>query len=201
MDEATLSRLQADRLSSRRIDELIGLARGLIADGIINQQEVEFLQKWLVANEALSGQTLLRILYNRVTEILADGSIDQQEMAELIDTLSRFADRTFELGETLKSTSLPLCSPAPRLTFAGKQYCFTGTFGYGQRKHCEAAVLDRGALVGGLSKKTNVLVIGAYATESWKHSAFGNKILQACEWRDAGHPISIVAEAHWVQHL
>lgn len=201
MDEATLAKFQADRLSSRRIDELIGLARGLIADGIVNQQEVEFLQKWLVANEALGGEPLLRTLYRRVTEILADGSVDQHEMAELIDTLSRFADRNFELGETLKSTSLPLCSPAPALTFTGTQYCFTGTFAYGQRKHCEAAMLDRGASVGGLSKKTDVLVIGVYATESWKHSAFGNKILQACEWRDAGHPISIVAEEHWTRHL
>lgn len=34
-----------------------------------------------------------------------------------------------------------------------------------------------------MAQKTNVLVIGVYATESWKHSSFGNKILKAVEWR------------------
>jgi len=53
----------------------------------------------------------------------------------------------------------------------------------------------------GLSQKTNVLVIGVYATESWKHSSFGNKILKTSEWRDAGLPIAIVSEKHWVRYL
>ncbi len=201
MDEATLVRFANDRISSRQIDELIGLARGLIADGTINQKEVEFLQKWLVANGSVSDQPIIRTLYKRVTEMLSDGVVDHAESAELLDTLSRFSDGTFELGETLKSTSLPLNAPAPNLVFEGHTYCFTGTFNFGQRKHCEAAMVERGALVGGLTKKTDFLVIGVYATDSWKHSAFGNKILQACELRDSGHRIAIVSEEHWAAHL
>jgi hypothetical protein len=42
---------------------------------------------------------------------------------------------------------------------------FTGTFSYGQRKHCEAAVTERGGIADSLTQKTNVLVIGLYATE------------------------------------
>lgn len=201
MNDALLVQLSSDRVSSRQIDELIGLARGLVADGALNQQEVEFLQKWLVANAAVSDQPIISTLYKRVTEIFADGVLDDTEMSELLETLSRFANRDFELGETLKATSLPLNFPAPTLTFQGQTYCFTGTFNFGQRKHCEAAMIERGALVGGLTKKTNILVIGVYATDSWKHSAFGNKILQACDLRDKGHPISIVSEEHWVAHL
>ena len=75
------------------------------------------------------------------------------------------------------------------------------TFNYGQRKHCEAAVTDRGATAGGLTQKTNVLVIGMYATDSWKHSSFGTKIMSAVEYRKKGLPISIVSEEHWVAHL
>lgn len=201
MDEALFVRFGSDRISSRQIDELIGLARGLVADGVINQSEVEFLQKWLVANGALSDQPVISTLYKRVTEILADNVVDQTEMSELLDALSRFASGDFELGETLKATSLPLNSPAPSLIFSGQTYCFTGTFNFGQRKHCEAAMIERGAMVGGLTKRTNFLVIGVYATDSWKHSAFGNKILQACELRDSSHPIAIVSEEHWARHL
>jgi hypothetical protein len=63
------------------------------------------------------------------------------------------------------------------------------------------AIVDRDGSCAGLSQKTNVLVIGVYATESWKHSSFGNKILEASEWRDAGLPIAIVSEKHWVRYL
>lgn len=201
MEESLLVTFSNDRISSRQIDELVGLARGLIADGTINQREVEFLQKWLVANGSVSDQPIIRTLYMRVAEILADGVVDEMEKEELFDTLNRFADGGFELGEVLKATSLPLDSPLPELTFSGQTYCFTGTFNFGQRKHCEQAVTARGAFTGGLSKKTNVLVIGVYATDSWKHSSFGNKILKACELRDDGHPIAIVSEEHWAKHL
>ena len=201
VDEQLYNRVGADRITSRQIDEIIGIARGLAADGQINVAEVEFLQKWLAANVEISTQSLIHTLYRRVNEILADGMVDEEETAELLDTLERFSSRNFELGETLKATTLPLCSPAPTLSFADKAYCFTGTFTYGQRRQCEQAVVDRGGRTGGLTQKIDFLVIGAYATESWKHSSFGNKILQACEWRERGLPIRIVSEEHWTRHL
>ncbi|HWU16470.1 MAG TPA: BRCT domain-containing protein [Devosia sp.] len=201
MDDEFYNRVGGDRIESRQIDELIGISRGLIADGHINQAEVEFLQKWLVANMEVSQQPLIRVLYRRIDDVLADGIADEDEKVELLDTLSRFSRQDFEIGEPLKATTLPLCQPAPALTFSGLRYTFTGTFNYGQRKHCEAAVIERGATVGGIAQKTNVLVIGIYATESWKHSLFGNKIEQAVEWREQGYPIAIVSEEHWVSHL
>ena len=201
MNEAFYNRVGGDRISSRQIDELIGIARGVAADGALNKSEVEFLQKWLAANAGISDQPVIRTLYSRINEVLGDGVLDVDECNDLLATLNSFSNRDFELGEVLKSTSLPLCRPAPALTFAGQIYCFTGTFNYGQRKHCEQAVIGRGASCSGLSQKTNVLVVGIYATESWKHSSFGNKIVKASDWRDAGMPISIVSEEHWTQYL
>ncbi|MER9910887.1 BRCT domain-containing protein [Mesorhizobium sp. M0050] len=201
MDDKFYNRVGGDRISSRQIDELIGLARGLAADGAINKAEVEFLQKWLAANVEISGQPIIRTLYRRVNEILEDGLLDADEHTELLDTLNSFSNRDFELGEVLKPTTLPLCDPPPNLTFSGRVYCFTGTFNFGQRKYCEQAIADRGGSTGSLTQKTEVLVIGAYATESWKHSSFGDKILKATAWRDQGSPISIVAESHWVGFL
>lgn len=201
MDDQFYNRVGGDRIESRQVDELIGIARGLVADGNINQAEVEFLQKWLAVNVEISGQPLIRMLYRRLNEILADGVADEEEKAELFDTLGRFSNQDFEIGEPLKATTLPLCQPAPALTFPGLRYAFTGTFNFGRRKDCEAAVIQRGATAGGIAQKTNVLVIGVYATESWKHSSFGNKIVQAAEWREQGFPILIVSEEHWVRHL
>jgi NAD-dependent DNA ligase len=201
MDDGLKNRLGGDRITSRQIDELIGIARGIAADGTLNQPEVEFLQKWLAANQGISDQPVIGVLYRRINEVLRDNQLDSSEARELLDTLNALADRDFELGEVLKSSSLPLCSPAPKLSFAGVKYCFTGTFNFGQRKACEKAVFELGAEAGSLTQKTNVLVIGAYATESWKHSSFGNKIISASEWRENGLPISIVSEEHWVSFL
>lgn len=201
MDEEFLNRVSRERLSSRQIDELIGLTRGILADGKISEEEVRFLQKWLAANLHITDQPIIRILYDRIAQMLSDGVIDKDEKKELFDTLNKFSQGDFEIGEALKSTTLPLCDPPPSLLFEGKHYCFTGTFIFGNRKECETAVIERGATVGPLTMKTNFLVIGTYATDSWKHTSFGNKIIKATSYRDKGKPISLISEQHWQSFL
>jgi heat shock protein HslJ len=43
-DEQFYNRVGSERISSRQIDELIGIARGLCADNQINQLEVELFE-------------------------------------------------------------------------------------------------------------------------------------------------------------
>jgi len=200
-DEEFFNSVGRPRISSRQIDELVGIARGVAADGLLNQREVEFLQRWLAANIYISDQPVIRTLYQRINDILRDSILDPEEATLLLETLNAFSSRDFELGEVLKATTLPVCVPAPNLQFERSRYCFTGTFNFGQRKHCESAVIKKGAIAGPLIQTTNVLVIGTYATDSWKHSSFGTKILRAVEWRDSGVPISIVTEEHWTHYL
>ncbi len=107
-EEQLYNTVGQDRITSRQIDELVGLARGVAADGTINQAEVEFLQKWLAANMTISNQPMIRKLYDRVNSILLDGIADSEECCDLLDTLNNFSNRDFELGEVLKSTTLPL---------------------------------------------------------------------------------------------
>lgn len=71
----------------------------------------------------------------------------------------------------------------------------------GKRKECEGAVEQLGATTGGVARRTNFLVIGAYATDSWLHSSAGRKILTAVEYRENGCPISIISEPYWVQNM
>lgn len=196
-DDGFLNAVGYRRISDRQVDELIGMARMVTADGLISQQEAEFLQNWLAANVSITGQPMIRALYGRVRDMLADGGLDANEQRELLETLKGFTGDTIEHGEVLKSTTLPLDRPEPDLSFDGRRYCFTGTFMFGKRQECEAAVEARGGSAGNLTQKTNVLVIGAYATESWKHSSFGTKIMRAVEWRENGVPIAIVSEQHW----
>ena len=114
----------------------------------------------VVANVSVSDQPVIRTLYRRVRDVLSDGVLDAAESKELIETLNAFSNRDFELGEVLKSTTLPLDNPEPKLTFRSRQYCFTGTLSFGPRVLCESAVIERGGSCGALTKKTNILVIG-----------------------------------------
>lgn len=189
------------RLDARQMDELIGLARGLSADGTINQAEAEYLHKWLVACADVRENPLVAPLLSRLSDMLADGKLDPDEASELLETLHNFSGSDFELGEPLKAASLPLDAPLPSVLFSGNRFCFTGTFAYGSRAQCEGIAASLGAECGSLTKNTDYLVIGIYATESWMHSSFGRKIERAVEMRQNGLPIRIIDEHHWQAHL
>lgn len=202
MSEVGLHRMfNRAKLDDRQINELIGLARGIIADGIVNQAEAEYLFKWIVANASLTDNPMISLLYKRVDKVLADGKLESEEAADLLETLTRFSAGDFEIGEALKATTLPLCDPAPELRFTGSNFCLTGTFAYGSRRECENAIVERGGIPGSLTQKTTYLVIGAYATDSWAHSAYGRKIEKAVGMRSNGISISIVSENHWVEQM
>lgn len=200
-DEELYNLLNRSRIDDRQLDELIGLSHGLTADGMVSKDEADYLYKWLVANTASHRNPIVLNLLKRVQEMLADNLLDEEEKSELFDTLQRFAGGDFELGELQKSTSLPLDEPPPEVTFFDMRFCFTGTFAYGSRKECEAVVKSLGATTGGIAQKTDFLVIGAYATDSWAHSSFGRKIEKALEFREYGSRVRIVSELHWASHF
>lgn len=189
------------RLDDRSVNELLGLAHGIVADGVVNRSEAEYLLKWLAAHAEVANNPVVAILMRRVREMLVDGVFDQDEQAELHDTLQRFAGGNFEVGELHKGTSLPLDRPAPRIEFPRRAFCFTGSFAFGSRRDCETAVALRGGSAGSLRKDTDYLVIGIYATSSWMHSSFGLKIKNAVDYRARGFPIRIVSEEHWAAAL
>jgi hypothetical protein len=67
------------RIDDRQVNELIGLAKGIIADGAVSQAEAEFLQKWLVANAAARENPVVMTLLARIDEVLRDGHLDVEE--------------------------------------------------------------------------------------------------------------------------
>jgi hypothetical protein len=78
------------RLDDRQINELIGLAHGLIADGEVNPKEADYLHKWLVSNCDVRDNPVTANLYRRVREMFADGVIDAEECKEPFETLKSF---------------------------------------------------------------------------------------------------------------
>ncbi|MBD1590180.1 BRCT domain-containing protein [Pseudomonas typographi] len=194
----------AQRIDRRAADTLVGLAAGLIADNVVTQEEAVFLKRWIEQNLVHLEDPVINLLYRRVSEMLADGILDSEESSDLLSILRGFAGLPIQSAipaaqvSVSRPTDLPYCSPLPELSFAGKNYVFTGVMAYGPRKDCQQLVADRGGVIGGaISKKVNVLVVGSVGNEQWRHASYGTKILKAIELREAGVPIAIVSEDHW----
>ena len=124
----------SQRIEDRGISELIGIARGLVADGVVNELEADFLIRWLKENEHLTCWPF-DVLNKRVRAMLADGVIDAEEWQELLELLRDLIGGKPAAGKAVNfASALPLTQPAPDIIFAGKTFCFTGTFAFGQRK-------------------------------------------------------------------
>lgn len=191
------------RIDRRSVDALIGIAAGLSADGSINQLEAEFLKDWIQSNLIHLDDTVVNILYRRLDDMLSDGVLDAEESVELLSLLKQFTGTQLSASQPFSTpTTLPLCNPAPCLSWEDRTFMLTGTMAYGPRKHCEALITERGGLIGGtVSKKVNFLIIGSIGNDQWLHSSYGLKIKKAVELRESGTPIAIISEEHWQKAL
>lgn len=204
---AKLSRHAEDWLDRRRMDrcvhELLGIARGVIADGLVQDAEAKSLQQWLRDNPIVADTWPANVLAQRLAAIFEDGVVDEAERRALLDLLSKVtASRPAVPGGKTRTISLPLSDPAPSLTFSGKTYVLTGEFVFGERARCEEVTRTLGArTVSSVSKKTDFLVIGAIASPHWARGVYGRKIQAGMQLRAEGHPIALVAEEWWARAL
>ncbi|MDH5179484.1 MAG: BRCT domain-containing protein [Gammaproteobacteria bacterium] len=194
-----ITRFNRKNIDDRQIDTLIGISKGLVADGKVEQSEAEFLVTWLIQSRQNTDNPVIVNLLNKVDAILEDGVLDRDESAELLCLLHKITGEPSEIGELAKATSLPIDNPLPSITFEDMQFLFTGTCAYGTRKQCQAAIESLGGInAKGVTKKLNYLVLGTYVTDSWAHENYGRKIEKAMQYRDDGVPLVIINEEHWV---
>jgi NAD-dependent DNA ligase len=201
----TFSRMAAtdQRLLRRSCESLIGIATGMLVDGKLSDDEIRFLDTWLADHAELACSWPGEIVYARVREVLADGTISEEERNYLQQTLSDLIGGDFhETGATSgASTKLPL-DKVESVTFSGKNFCFTGAFIFGTRKACEKAVQERsGIAISGIRQDLDYLVIGELASREWAYTSHGRKIEKAVKYKSDGVPILIISEADWVQGL
>lgn len=120
----------AKRLTHRAIDELIGICKGIEADGIVNKDEAAYLVAWLESSKEVIDVWPANILNVRIEKMLVDGAIDENERKELSDLLKeiigskdsnkgRIDLNTGEIIENLTrmSSLLPLYKPSPAISF------------------------------------------------------------------------------------
>ena len=195
---------RSNAIIDRQIDELIGLIKGVLADGMVHQGEVEFLLQWMEANQEARDQWPAKAIYPRLLTVLEDGIVDLDEEFEVMELLLATVGgntATFH-GEASDSTALPYTNPVPVITFEQKTFCFTGKFASGSRQWCEQVTMQVGGRhTNGVTKSLNYLVIGEIGSRDWIHSTHGRKIEKAIGYIDGGVGIVIVSEQHWYESI
>jgi len=192
------SKFNRKSIDDRAIDSLIGLSKGLVADGRVNKDEAEYLQGWLIQTRQATENPIVVNLFNKVDSFLSDGVLDDTEAEELLTLLHQISGAPTVVGEVARATSLPINLPAPEIAFTGKSFVFTGTCAFGTRKNCQDAIEGLGGInAKSITRDLHYLVIGTYVTDSWAHETFGRKIEKAMDYREKGAPLVIITEEHW----
>lgn len=187
------------RALERGVDELIGLCKGIIADGRVEPDEAQFLKSWLENNSEVAKVWPAKVLAERIAIIFADGVVDEEEQTDLAELLTKFTGVMpgFSNAEQL-ATRLPIDDPAPGVEFPGKKFCLTGKFIFGSRMRCEKVIVAKGGIIRVQPEAdSDYLVIGALGSSEWIHSSYGRKIEQVLENRRNGANTLIIAEEHW----
>jgi hypothetical protein len=182
------------------IDELIGLIRGVMADGEVSEGEVHALAAWTLNHGEIAGDWPVNVLVRRLNRIYEDGRVDDSEREDLKELLVEIIGENDDPLVT-PATTLPLSKPAPDVVFDQNIFVFTGKFAYGPRRICEAEVLTRGGrTAGNVTLQTSYVVIGSVGSRDWIHSSWGRKIEKAIEYKDLC-PLAIISEQHWSSFL
>lgn len=196
-DPRVMFRTRADRL----INEMLGVVKCSLSDGKVSTEEAAYLHDWLAKNPDFAYIWPANVLKQRLDSIFADGTFDEAEQRDLLELYELTAGDTHQRATT-SATRLPLDRPAPTLTFSGVTYLFTGKFVSGTRETCQQRVIDRGGICASrFNLRVGVLVIGTLGSKDWARSSHGRKIEEAMRQKDAGHPIVIVDEPHWLSCL
>jgi NAD-dependent DNA ligase len=201
-DGQPLPQFRSKARQDRTIDELVGICKGLVADGQVCEREVSFLTTWMNENAYQAADRWpMTVLLDRMERMLSDGVIDTSERQELFEVLSQIvggkpvADRVASFSSTLELNTPEL------ICFEKKTFCFTGKFAFGTRTNCETEVRRRGAdILPGVSRGLDYLVVGLMGSRDWLHSSFGNKMEKAFSYREK-YGVLIVGEDHWAKFL
>lgn len=202
--ESISARINAGMRQSRDINELIGLCKGVLADGVVNFAEAVFMLEWLEAHTDCLNIWPASELYATLDSFLEDGVLDSSEESQLLGTLVGITGVPVRLeregGEAVSTSStLPLYEPEGAIDFMGRNFVLTGKFEFGPRGDCERLVIDLGGVAQKApTKATNYLVVGNIGSRDWAHSSFGRKIQKAAEMRRNGIDLYIISESKLV---
>jgi len=204
MDINNNTAFNAAAIDDTKITELIGICRGVLADGYVNDDEAAFLLKWLEQNRSCTDIWPANVLYKRLSMFLEDDIIDQDEQKELLIALAEITGGGLPKDTNKRSHSSTFDMDYPdTMPIDGKLFCLTGNFYIGPRKQIVETLEAMGGIFKkGISAKLDYLIVGEVGSAAWAQSSFGRKIETAMGYRGKGQSsIQVIPESHWAAKM
>lgn len=180
---------------------LQGICHGILSDGIINEEEVFNLNKWLGENEHLNTYYPYDEIRSLVLSIVSDKKVDEEEKLVLKAYLNQFVkltDKDIKKRIDSETNGIQIsahCTSEPNVTFKGKTFCITGILKRGNRKELAQQIEILGGIpTGNVTKKTDYLIVGDNGNPAWAFACYGRKVEKALNLRKEGHVISLIHE-------
>ncbi len=184
------------------LGELLGLARGLMADQELTDSEIHFLHEWLEERYSMTSSFPGNVIHERIKDVLEDGVVTEEERSHLVDTLNMLIeDRLEDLAEQVDLTELWF-DDVGLIDFSKARFCLTGNFVYGPSDVCKMAIEQRGGTVApSVSDEAQFLVVGGLGLDEWRMGGLGKEIESAMKLRAKGKSVKIIPEDSWVEYL
>lgn len=185
------------------IQFLSGMIHGIMADGQLEDCEIEALQKWIHANKYLAGTYPYDEINSLLYSIMEDNVITSQEK----ELLQAFFSTIIEFKDSLNLVERDyidirthcgvdgVCTLNPEIIPTGHIFCLTGEFSHGTRgEMIDALVMAGGIPRTSVNRKTDYLVVGSIGNPCWAYSCYGRKVEEAIRLRREGAKVMVVRE-------
>jgi len=181
-----------------RINEFLGLLKGVCADSKLDLSEIDAIEHWIDSNADLAVKFPVEPVYDRIRAVKSDGIIDQTEHEDL-HSLLRDLTGEGQKNDIHGSVASVFSDTIDGFDHLDQNLCFTGKFLFGTRKQCEEKARALGAkTASGVSQKVSVVVIGTVTSRDWRFDNFGRKIELALELRKRYGLPTILSEEQWI---
>lgn len=190
---------------SKAFDQLKGICAGILCDGVVTDQEAQYVRDWVAQNAMVQQVWPFDDIARRFETIFADGVVTDEERIELMDIMNEIVggQSVPSPGNSETPLEMALTKPVPDpIVISGSEFSLTGKFASGSRSTVVAKLVERGGAFNAMPRySTDYLVIGTFGSANWKLSSYGNKIEKAAEVRNAGAQISIILEESLIPFL
>ena len=183
------------------IEQLLGIVEAMVADGDLDDLEIEFLSAWLAENSSLERVWPGSAIRSAIEAVMADGYVSEEERAYLLTTLRQLARGDFVTAGPKGSAELPLpFDDEIEITLRDSLVCLAGEFLHGTKAACER-LLERagGWPVRAVTRDVRYLVIGSKVPSSWDQTPEAQMIKDALALQQAGHAIAVISERRWLE--
>jgi len=194
-----MRRWNRPHIVERAASELQGIAAAVIYDGVVDNDEIIMMYKWLTQYGQEANEWPLKQLKELIETICEDEIVTSAERQQLFDFLKTFAtgpDEEAVVGGIYDDVDVIV---------PGNVFLFTGKLCFGPRKKAEEAVLSLGGQLARSKSVTynlNYLVCGDLGNVNFRQSRYGNKIAKALELRDEKESgLYIVQESAFVEAI